>query len=337
MGLLGLIVETMNPEGLSFGLYVLRHILEPLGTTSSRYPDGNFDDPELVPADIHGRIGTGYAGWGALNLESPKIYFADFPAGYLLSIPREHVRLLLAYLNGGDYDGQRILQPESVEEMLRPRIETARLGPARAIAMCLAWMSGNHGLDTEWFGHGGGHMWGWTTDFRAFPKLDLAIATATNRWDMAQISSLAPEVHITGLIADLAADHVVRSVASGVSADEHGWSWKRSYALGLNLVAQTKCYLGLDDPIDDSVRTLMLENAFGDNGIEIDPEGFTAAILDTADADFTVSGLDRFLASRCRLTRGELTAAWADVGGTGEFPFPIPPALRELFAAGRSR
>jgi hypothetical protein len=338
MGLLGLIVETMNPEQLSFGNYVLRHILEPLEMTSSRYPDGDFDDQQVVPAAIHERIGTGYAGWGGLNMESPKIYFADFPAGYLLSIPREHVRLLLAYLNGGEYAGQRILQPESVREMLRPRIETARLGPSGAIGICLAWMSGNHGLDSEWYGHGGGHMWGWTTDYRAYPKLDLAIATATNRWDMAQISSLGPEIHITGLIADLAADHLVRSTTFGVSSDEHSWSWKRSYAVGLNLAAQTKCYLGLDDPIDESLPALMLENASGDNGVEVDPDGFTAALLDTVDADFTISGLDAFLASpRCRLTQAELTAAWADVGGTGVFPFPVPPALRELFAAGRSR
>jgi hypothetical protein len=268
-----------------------------------------------------------------LNVESPKVYFADFPAGYVLSIPREHIRLLLAYLNAGEYRDRRILQPESVRAMLQPRLDTARLGPTRTISVGLAWMSGDHGLETEWFGHGGGHMWGWSTDYRAFPRLDLAIATATNRWDMAQIASLAPDLPITALIAELAAEHVARR-ATGWVPEERSWSWKRSYAAGLHYVAQTKCYLGIDDPIDPR----MPEHAFGDAAVSIDRDGFRAAIADTAAADCTVAGLDAFLDSpRCRLTRGELTALWADLGGVGAFPVPVAPALRELFAAGRSR
>ena len=66
-------------------------------------------------------------------------------------------------------------------------------------------MRGNLGLDTEWFGHGGAHMWGWQNIFHAYPKLDLSIVVASNRWDLANTSSVAPVFHASDLLANIAA------------------------------------------------------------------------------------------------------------------------------------
>ena len=61
-------------------------------------------------------------------------------------------------------------------------------------------------------------------------------------------------------------------------------------------------------------------------------------MADFAEADLTVEGLDAFIDSdRCRLSRAELNAVWRDVGGTGEFPFPMSAALRSAFGANRTR
>jgi len=331
MALLGLIVERSNPDGLTYGTYVGRHILEPLGMNSSCCPDGDFDDPAQVPADVHERIGTGYVGWGPLNVASPKIWFADFPAGLLLSIPREHIRLLLAFLNGGVYLGRRLLREDTVRSMLEPRAEISGVSGASMVA--LAWMRGDLGAATEWFGHGGAHMWGWRNEFRAYPNLDLAVVVATNRWDLARTSSLSPECDPTALIVQLAADHV----ASGGQSPARSWAWKRSYALGLNFAAANRCYLGMDESLSEAQLEAMAAQAF-DGPVGFDRDGFRAALADTSDANFSVAGLDAFLDSdRCRLTRAELDAVWADAGGVGAFPFPVARPLRTLFESGRTR
>jgi len=119
---------------------------------------------------------------------------------------------VLAYLNGGEYDGEQILRPETVKEMLTPRVilrATGSVSGEETTMVGLGWMLGNLGQPTEWFGYGGAHMWGWLNEYRAYPKLDLAIVVATNRWDM---SSSWQGPTILELIADISAAVVADGV-----------------------------------------------------------------------------------------------------------------------------
>jgi hypothetical protein len=71
---------------------------------------------------------------------------------------------------------------------------------------------------------------------------------------------------------------------------------------------------------------------------DLDPDGFRAALADFERVHLTVDGLDAFIESdRCQLSRAELNAVWPDVGGTGEFPFPMSAALRAAFGENRTR
>jgi CubicO group peptidase (beta-lactamase class C family) len=324
MALLGLIVQRKNGDGLTVGRYIEKHIMEPLGMALSCHPDGNYDDPERVPAEVRERLGTGYTGWGQVNAPTGKIYFKDFPAGLVMSIPGEHIKMLLAYLNGGQFGGGRILSARTVETMLSPRAEL----PGRAsmtegqTLIGLGWMMGNVGELRHWFGHGGAHMYGWRHNYRAYPQLDLAIMVATNRWD---ISKPLDNRYASELVLDLAAEFLADE-ADGVRRESsRSWVWKRSYAAGLHYAAECLWRLGIREELASQVARAVATGAQG-GADPIEADAFDLAVRDFSGTDITLAGVERFVPSdACRLSRAELNLAWADLGGIGEFPLPLAP------------
>jgi CubicO group peptidase (beta-lactamase class C family) len=313
IAVLGLIVQRANPEGLSFSEYVQRHVIDLLGMTSTQFPPVN-NDPEIVRPDILERVSTGYAGWGTLRIASPQIHFANYPAGLVLTIPRDHVRVLLAYLAGGTLNDRRLLEETTIREMLAPQAETpGTIGDH----IGLVWLLRDVGQPTESFGHAGGHMWGWITDYRAFPRLDLAIAVFTNQWDMGEWQSGTANPSIAEHIAELAA-----ATVAGHRPSTHSWAWKRSYLIGLSLAVATQGACGIDEPFSPEQISAMVDCAYPGADELWDDGGFRTALRDIEHAEFTLEGLERFFASdRCQLSRPELDALWLDAGGTGGAPF----------------
>ena len=110
---LGLIVQTANPDGLSFSDYVQRHIMDPLGMESSQYPPAQHED--YVRPDIWENMSTGYARMGSAWVPSVPLYFSHYPAGGVVAKPADHIRLLTAMMNGGEYDGYQVLEAGTVE------------------------------------------------------------------------------------------------------------------------------------------------------------------------------------------------------------------------------
>lgn len=72
---LGYLVEVTNPERLTFSQYVQKHIIDPLGMTSTQYPP--VQDAEHVRPEIYSAMSKGYARFGPVHLPTPAIYFAD--------------------------------------------------------------------------------------------------------------------------------------------------------------------------------------------------------------------------------------------------------------------
>lgn len=325
IALLGLIVQRLNPQGLSFGTYVQRHVIEPLGMTSTRFPDGDPFDADVVPPELQERVSTGYAGFGSVNVPTPTIRFRNWPAGLVLSTPGEHVRVLLAYLNGGSLDGQQVLRPETVEQMLTPVAEVPReaVSAVPPAQVGLVWMRGNLGERTEWFGHAGSHMWGWDNFYVAFPALDLAIAVAMNRWDVASLLSGTAVPSLVVQVPMIAAASFMRLVDE-VGDGARSWAWKRAYAVGFAFASTMRFWQGIDEPITaDVVR------AIGEGAVDLDPDGLRRGVEDLQRCELTFDGIEKFLASDdCPLTGTELHAAWNDVGGTGTYPVPVSEALR---------
>jgi hypothetical protein len=204
--------------------------------------------------------------------------------------------------------------------MLMPRVEfpgRSTLGGGPTM-VGLTWCRGNLGQETEWFGHGGAHMWGWHNDYRAYPKLNLAIAVATNRWDLGNSSSDTPHPHISVLLEEIAAAYLT----SPRDGSTKSWQWKRSYTLGLNFALSTLFYLGIREQLTAEMIDALLAGASDSEAGGLDPDPFRAALADFDQAD---------------LSRAELNAVWRDVGGTGELPFPMSAALRAALGGNRTR
>jgi CubicO group peptidase (beta-lactamase class C family) len=119
---LGYLVEVTNPEKLSFSDYVQKHIIDPLGMTSTQYPP--VQDQAHIRPEIWKNMSTGYAKLGPLRIPTPAVYFADFPAGAVVTTPGDHIRILLAYMNHGSYNGYQLLKPETVDTMLAVQVRT---------------------------------------------------------------------------------------------------------------------------------------------------------------------------------------------------------------------
>ena len=184
MGTLGLIVEENNPEGLSYSEFVERHFMEPLGMRYSQYPP--VQDREHIRPDIWERRSTGYMPMGSVWIPTPAVYFGEFPAGGFVATPGDFVRFFLAFLNGGEYGGARVLAPETVELALTPQSES--MG---GLQMGLAWMLDKVGEPAFNIQHGGAHMYGWQNWGIAWPNFDTAVVYATNNWAVPEI---APDV-----------------------------------------------------------------------------------------------------------------------------------------------
>ncbi|TVX89611.1 serine hydrolase [Paenibacillus agilis] len=106
----GYIVQEQS--GLLFEDYVDKHIFQPLGMNNSSF---------VLTPKLKGLKALGYDGDGQLipdMLLKPTV----LPEGGMVSTGADMAKFLLAKLNGGELDGQRILQPETVKQMLTPQL-----------------------------------------------------------------------------------------------------------------------------------------------------------------------------------------------------------------------
>ena len=118
---LGLVVEAVSGEALDH--YLARHVFEPLGM-----PDTTFrpspEQRERMMA-IHDRTPAGGLALSAIEiLEEPELALGGEGA---YATARDYMRFLRALLRGGELDGRRILEPETVALMFTDHLEGAPL------------------------------------------------------------------------------------------------------------------------------------------------------------------------------------------------------------------
>lgn len=102
-GLLGYLVEHVS--GRPFNAYCREQIFTPLGMTSTGWLTTDIDMSNLT---------VQYDGAKPLKPYS----FATYSDGSLKTTTRDFARFLMAIMNGGSYEGQRILAEATVREML---------------------------------------------------------------------------------------------------------------------------------------------------------------------------------------------------------------------------
>jgi CubicO group peptidase (beta-lactamase class C family) len=306
---LGLLVEITSPEHLTYEQYVDRHIFQPLGMHHSQFPA--VQDSAHLRAEIARQFARGYAKLGSVDIPSPQIYLGDYPAGTLVTTAGDHIRLLLAYMNGGEYNGQRILKPESVKLLLT---EGATPG------MGLIWWLQDIGKPDFYYSHGGAYMFGWRNDFRAYPDLDLAAVVATNQWDMLDRSYGLSYRDVQTFIGAW-----VENERAGLKHPQQPetWAWKCSYVRGLVWVDQIKGALGVQAPltpamIDRAVRGARILPTPGADGW--DEAGFRAGVSDLQHIANRQDSIRVFLSSdRVRVWPEELSLIYTALGATGDW------------------
>jgi CubicO group peptidase (beta-lactamase class C family) len=105
--LAGYIVQRVSGE--EFTAYVANHIFKPLKMNNSTFV-------QLPPKALLDNMAKGYKQASDPKPQPYEIVEAA-PAGSLASTATDMARFMMAHLNGGEYDGARILKPETVKEM----------------------------------------------------------------------------------------------------------------------------------------------------------------------------------------------------------------------------
>lgn len=311
---LGLLVETMNPEALSFDDYVERHIMTPLKMKDSSFRTGTRTD-EAVGTEHS--ASTGYVRVGGVRARTPRILFNDGPAGSARVSAPDHLRLLLAYLNNGELDGSHILRHGTVEQMLSAQAECpTEISATRGAdtKLGLVWWLSGHGAD-EHFHHTGAHMWGWTNVARAYPRLGLAIVVLSNQWSLHSDPQLG--VYPQGrLIADFAA-RWIQHERNGVvrPGADHPWAWRASYYRGLTTAERMTAFLGSDGALDARTIDALAGSVVPDDDNEWREDGFRAGVEDLLATDLTLPGIRSFLRSPAlRISPAELHLLHRELG-----------------------
>ena len=146
-------------SGQTFEDYLSEHILSPAGM-----PDSTF----FYPAVPQERLAVPHLRIPEMIVNPIYPYHrADAPASFLHTTVGEMCHWAITCLNGGFYQGQRILSPASFDLMWTPVVD--RGSPPLYESHGLGWVLGHYeGLKTA--GHGGGGF-GWTDFFLLLPEV----------------------------------------------------------------------------------------------------------------------------------------------------------------------
>jgi CubicO group peptidase (beta-lactamase class C family) len=124
VGLAGYIVERVSGE--RFEDYVQHNIFDPLGMAHS-----TFEQP--VRTDLRSLVSQGYI--STADAPSPFEVYNPAPAGGLSATLFDLARFSQTMLNGGEWNGHRILRPETVREMWTRQFAVSPALPA----MCMGF------------------------------------------------------------------------------------------------------------------------------------------------------------------------------------------------------
>jgi len=135
------LVETIT--GIPFDQYCTTYIFKPLGMTETSYRFADLDLSHMAMPYGYNEYTGRYHPYGFYGCPL-------YPAGWVITSAPQLARHLIAFIQYGELDGVRILQPETVEEMRRIQY------PDVAPEFGLFWYTKNlQGM--ELMGHNGGN------------------------------------------------------------------------------------------------------------------------------------------------------------------------------------
>jgi len=167
-GVLGYLVEIISNK--SFEEYCQENIFEPLDMKDSSFLISNINVSKLaIPYNIEKRK----------YVPIMHFTFMDYPAGGLRTSVLDLSHFLIAHMNGGVYNGTRILNESTVEEMHTIQCNNTD----HNFKYGLGWQIwGKPGNKNQLIFHGGG-SWGVTTvmDFSPYDKIGIIFFTNINQ------------------------------------------------------------------------------------------------------------------------------------------------------------
>jgi CubicO group peptidase (beta-lactamase class C family) len=101
---------TQEISDLPFEAYMAENILTPLGMADSTFY-------QRLPQETRNRIASGYDLVDGEQVAVPELYMNNIPAGGFRTTAADMNKLMLALLNGEEYQGTHILEPETVQMM----------------------------------------------------------------------------------------------------------------------------------------------------------------------------------------------------------------------------
>lgn len=165
--LLGMVIEAVS--GKSYEDYIRQYILAPLRMKQSDF---------VVRPDMKGRYAQGYQK-GLVPFEEPPA--RDIPAMMLHSSAAEMANFMQMVLNQGRFEGQQLLSPAGMAEMLRPQNEMVDLDYDESIGLSffLTHENGIWGYAGGSAEHGG-DTFVYHANLILLPKVGLGVAVLTN-------------------------------------------------------------------------------------------------------------------------------------------------------------
>lgn len=163
MALAGYLVEVVS--GMPFDAYCEENIFEPLGMEEASWFLAGLDVSRVAVPHRYMPARRGYVRFEHYG-------YPDYPDGQLRATARAYARFLAAILGGGEVDGVRILEEETVAEMLR--IQNPDLDERQALCWYTLKVGGRRAL-----GHTGGDR-GVTTEVFFLPEERVGVILFTN-------------------------------------------------------------------------------------------------------------------------------------------------------------
>ena len=283
IGLVGYLVERLNPDRVSFSEWLRGDLFAPLGMTSTCFPAAQH--PDHVPAGLLDRRSTGYATLDGFQFRLPQIHVGVYPAGTALTTPSDHARFLLAMAGGGRLGDVSILRPETARMMLSPQ---AGRGPDPDHAVGLVWNVFEHGGPGYHVGHGGEYMWGWNQVSRFWPDHRIAVTASVNQWDLGDQGSSERPSHLAGR---LMLGVVSAWVAGSDPRPRHSPAAARSYLAGVIVGDRLTTRLGIATVPSDLEVDAVGATSIVAEGTPWDPAAFRSGVEAVAATDGTLAGL----------------------------------------------
>ena len=159
-----------HATGQPLDAYTREHFFKPLGMDHTRWFMAD------APMDDHATL---YVSEGPMRLPIQPYGLQTWPDGGLRTSVDDLSKFFIALLQGGEYEGTRVLSRESAREMVRLQFTAASKPGNVDIAEKNSGLFWQTKFDHRFVGHGGGDP-GLRTEMLATPALDTGVILFTN-------------------------------------------------------------------------------------------------------------------------------------------------------------